>query len=189
MTDLAQAVATQMANIEKRTGKSLAELTAIVQASGLAKHGEKVAMLKQQLGMGHGDANTLVHMVMQSHGDALAAGKSDADALDAIYSGAKAGLRPMHDAILKVISSFGPFENAPKKTYVSLRRSKQFATIGPATKDKIEIGFNMKGVDATDRLLAIPPGGMCSYKTRLGTTAELDDDLVQWLRTAYDASA
>ncbi len=189
MADLAQAVATQMANIEKRTGKSIAELSAIIQASGLSKHGEKVAMLKQQLGMGHGDANTLVHMAMQSHGDAMAEGKAVDDILDTIYTGPKSALRPLHDAIINAISAFGPFEHAPKKTYVSLRRSKQFATVGPATRDKIEIGFNMKGVDATDRLLAIPPGGMCNYKLRLSSVGEIDGELLQWLRTAYNASA
>ena len=53
---------TQLANIQKRTGKSLEELTAIVRNSGLAKHGEIVAMLKDKHGMGHGDANTIVHL-------------------------------------------------------------------------------------------------------------------------------
>lgn len=66
MADLDKALATQLANIEKRTGKSLAELTAIVKSSGLSKHGELVAMLKSTLGMGHGDANTLVHTVRKS---------------------------------------------------------------------------------------------------------------------------
>ena len=44
------------------------------------------------LGMGHGDANTLVHVVLKSDGAsaAEAAGKGPADVLDEIYSGAKA---------------------------------------------------------------------------------------------------
>lgn len=54
MADLAQAVVTQLANIEKRTGKTLAELAAIINSSGLQKHSELVAMLKNDLGMGHG---------------------------------------------------------------------------------------------------------------------------------------
>ncbi len=52
MTDIDKALATQLANIEKRTGKSLAELTAIVKSSGLSKHGELVSMLKTKLNMG-----------------------------------------------------------------------------------------------------------------------------------------
>ena len=72
--DMDKALATQLANIEKRTGKSIAELTALVQASGLARHGEQVAMLKQDLGMGHGDANTVAHMAKQAAAPAPTAG-------------------------------------------------------------------------------------------------------------------
>ena len=73
MADPDKAIATQLANIQKRTGKSLAELAAIVKRSGLEKHGELVAMLKSTLGMGHGDANTLVHTVRKSAGPAACA--------------------------------------------------------------------------------------------------------------------
>jgi len=73
MAHLDQAVATQLANIQKRTGKSLEELGTIVKSSGLSKHGELVAMLKTTLGMGHGDANTLVHTLLKSDGQSAAA--------------------------------------------------------------------------------------------------------------------
>ena len=72
MADPAQALATQLANIEKRTGKSLKELADIVRKSGLAKHGELRDMLKRDFGMGHGDANTLVHHVLNAAGSAAA---------------------------------------------------------------------------------------------------------------------
>ena len=92
--DIDKAIATQLANIEKRTGKTLAQLTKIVKGSGLTKHGELVAMLKSDLGMGHGDANTLVHHALKSDGTsaAAAAGKGAADVLDDIYTGPKARL-------------------------------------------------------------------------------------------------
>ena len=56
MADMDKALATQLANIEKRTGKTLAELAKIVRSSGLTRHGELVTMLQTTLGMGHGDA-------------------------------------------------------------------------------------------------------------------------------------
>jgi hypothetical protein len=77
--------------------------------------------------------------------------------VDQIYSGAKAKLRPIHDAFMARIEEFGPFEVAPKKAYVSLRRKKQFATIGPATNTRVEVGLNMKGLTPTDRLIELPP--------------------------------
>jgi hypothetical protein len=75
-----------MANIEKRTGKSLTELTAIVKNSGLSKHGEMVAMLKSTLGLGHGDANTLVHFALKSDGKCAAQGLSEGQVLDGLYT-------------------------------------------------------------------------------------------------------
>lgn len=181
-----KAVATQLANIEKRTGKSLAELGDIVAASGLVKHGELVAMLKRDLGMGHGDANTLVHTLRKQAegGDAVSA----EDAVAALYTGKKEALRPIHDRLIARIRKFGPFEEAPKKTYVSLRRKKQFATIGPATNTQVEVGLNVKGLAATARLVQLPPKGMCDYKVRLSAPAEVDAALVGWLRQAYDAA-
>jgi hypothetical protein len=183
MSDIAKAMATQLANIEKRTGKSLAELAKLVKSSGLEKHGELVAMLKRDLGMGHGDANTLVHHVKNA--GAPAAASPDA-ALDAIYAGPKAALRPIHDALMKAFGAFGEFEVAPKKAYVSLRRKKQFATIGPATKTEVEVGLNSKTLKAGGKIQALPPGGMCQFRARISSAAEADKVLLAALRQAYD---
>lgn len=190
MTDLDAAIATQLANIVKRTGKSIPELTAIVKGSGLSKHGELVAMLKSTLGMGHGDANTLVHTVLKSDGQSAAAAKglSAEQVLDGLYTGPKEGLRPIHDRLIEAMRTFGDFEEAPKKTYVSYRRKKQFAMIGPATNTRVEVGLNMKGVEATDRLQQLPAGQMCNYKVKLTDAKEVDADLIDWIKTAYEAA-
>ena len=188
--DMDKAVATQLANIEKRTGKTIAQFTAIVRGSGLSKHSELVAMLKQDHGMGHGDANTLVHYALKSDGAsaAVAAGKSETDVVDEIYTGPKAALRPIHDALMAAIARFGPFEIAPKKGYVSLRGKKQFAMIGPATNTQVEVGLNMKASQGTARLVEQKPGGMCQYKVRLAQAREVDEALIGWLKQAYDAA-
>lgn len=189
MADLEKAIATQLANIEKRTGKSLAELAALIHASGLTRHGELVAMLKSTLGMGHGDANTLVHTVKQSAGPgSAAASASGEDAAAALYAGPKAALRPVHDRLLAAVREFGPFEEAPRKAYISLRRKKQFATVGPATKTQVEVGLNMKGVPGTDRLQELPAGQMCNYRVRLGSAEEVDAELIGWIRTAFESA-
>jgi D-alanyl-D-alanine carboxypeptidase len=179
-----KAIETQLANIEKRTGKTLAQLGTIIKNSGLTKHGELVAMLKADLGMGHGDANTLVHHTKKSDGVAPASG----DVVDDIYTGAKAPLRPVHDTLMVAIAKIGAFEIAPKKGYVSLRCKKQFAMIGPATNTQVEVGLNMKGVKGTARLIEQKPGGMCQYKVRVADRNEVDAQLIGWIRAAYDAA-
>lgn len=186
MADPQQALATQLANIEKRTGKSLAELTAIVQSSGLSKHGEIRDMLKDRFSLGFGDANTLAHAARQAGGSA-AAPAADADSAVAdLYAGAKAPLRPIHDALMSAIARFGEFEIAPKKTYLSLRRKKQFAMVGPATKTQVEVGLNAKKLPASDRLTEMPPKSMCTYKCRVADVREVDAELLGWIRMAFD---
>lgn len=183
-----EAVATQLANIEKRTGQSIEELTKIVSSSGLTKHGEIRDMLMRDLRMGHGDASTLVHVVLKSDGASAAAGKSEDEVLAGIYAGPRASMRPIHDRLMAAIAKFGPFEVAPKKSYVSLRRKQQFATIGPATNTRFEVGLNMKGIPATGRLEALPPGGMCQYRVKVNDLKEVNAELIGWIRLAYNAA-
>jgi len=185
-----QATQTQLSNIEKRTGKSVDQLLALVKNSSLKKHGELRDMLKSDHGMGHGDANLIVHLALQSDGAtaAVASGATTDDVLDEIYSGPKAALRPIHDALMNVITPLGDFEIAPKKGYVSLRRKKQFAMIGPATNSRVELGLNMKGVPGTDKLLEQPAGGMCQYKVKLTDPGEVDNEVAGWIKIAFDGA-
>ena len=190
MADLAKALETQLANIEKRSGKSLKELSTIIKSSGLSRHGEIRDMLKAKLGLGHGDANTLVHVVLKSDGQGAAAEQhlSTDAVVDGLYTGPKAELRPIHDKLMGQIEKFGRFEIAPKKTYLSLRRKKQFATIGPATNTRVEVGLNMKGVKPTGLLEQLPPGGMCQYRVKLTSPSEVTAEVIGWIRQAYDTS-
>ena len=119
MATLDDAARTQIANIERSTGRSLAEWVALVRASGLQKHGEMVSMLKAHHGLGHGNAN-LIALRARADDDEPA----DAEAVIAShYTGDRAALRPLYDAVIAAVSGFGSdVELSPKKTYVSLRR-------------------------------------------------------------------
>ena len=195
MADPQAATLTQLRNIQGKTGKTIAELHAAVAAAGLDKHAEKRSWLMTQFQLGYGDANALLTVQGQSYATVLAnldvalpAPAGDSDALASIYTGAKAPLRALHDAVIGLVDTFGHYEQAPKKTYVSLRRKKQFAMVGPATKDLIEIGLNVRDLPPHQRLKAVPPGGMCQYTLRLGSDDEIDADLRRWLKAAYDAA-
>jgi hypothetical protein len=191
MADIDKAVATQVSNIEKKTGKTLAQLRAAIAGCGKAKHGEIRAWLMETYGLGHGDANTLTHVAKASDGAsaAKAAGASTEDVLREIYSGRKEHLRPIHDRLMKAIAGFGEFEVAPKKGYVSLRRKKQFAMLGPKTNDRFELGLNIKGEAKDPRAKALPPGGMCQYVVPLTSADEVDATLVALVKAAYDGAA
>lgn len=186
MSDLQKALATQLSNIEAKTGKSLAELKQLVADSGLEKHGAIRDMLKEKFGLGYGDANTLAHLARQEEPPAAVVALGSGDGLDAFYAGPKAALRPIHDAVMEQVRALGEFEIAPKKTYWSLRRKKQFAMVGPATNTRVEVGLNLKNATATARLEAMPPKSMCTFKVKLTTAAQADDELLGWLKQAFD---
>ena len=188
MNSLDKSMQTQLDNIQKKTGKSLDELTAIVRNSGLIKHGEIRDYLKRELGLGHGDANSLVHAVLQSDGQRAAEGKSTDQVLDEIYTGGKAHMRPIHEKLMKEINKFGGFEIAPKKGYVSLRRKKQFVMIGPKTNTRFEVGLNARDLKKNARLLEQPKGSMCNYIVNLNDEKEVDAELMAWIKSAYEGA-
>ena len=190
MAEMDKAAATQLANIEKRTGKTLAQLTAAIRKCGKTKHGEIRTWLKETYGMGHGDANTVTHLALKSDGEsaAKAAGLSTNEVLDGIYTGKQAHMRPIHDKLMKAIDAFGEFEIAPKKGYVSLRRNKQFAMLGPKTNDRFELGINLKDDVSHPRVKAVPPGGMCQYIAALTSPDEVDAKLIAIVKKAYESA-
>ena len=198
MPDPQAAHATQLKNIQLKTGQTIPQLHTALAAAGLARHAEKRGWLMETFKLGYGDANAVVHFVdkpLPDLGDGAASSAPPAnvapvagDPLDAIYTGAKAGLRPLHDAIVTVVAGFGDFEQAPKKSYLSLRRKKQFAMVGPATKDAIEIGLNAKDLPSHARLKVVPPGGMCQATMRIGGTGEINAELEGWLRKAFNGA-
>lgn len=186
MSAVDKALETQLSNIETKTGKTRDVLASEILGQGLAKHGEMVKWVKETMGLGHGDANTLVHVARKAAegGDTAPAG----DPLDDIYTGPKAHQRPIHEVLMKQIDGFGDFEISPKKGYVSLRRKKQFAMLGPKTKDRFELGINLKDEADHPLLKPVKPGGMCQYIISIHSPDEVDDGIIDIVRRAYDAA-
>lgn len=184
MTDKVEAATqTMIENLEKNTGKSLDEWVAIAQSSGLEKHGQIVNFLKTEHGFTHGFANLVAAYARET----AAILQNDDDLVAKQYSG-KEALRPIYEALIVAIEEFGDdVQIAPKNAYVSLRRNKQFGLIQPSTKTRVDVGINLAGVAADGRLE--PSGsfnGMVSHRVRLSRTDEVNDELVGWLRQAYE---
>ncbi|EAQ28118.1 hypothetical protein NAP1_11003 [Erythrobacter sp. NAP1] len=168
--------ASMIANMPEKTGKPLEEWLGIVAKSGLDKHGKIVAMLKSDHAMTHGFANLVAAKALASD--------EEVDLVASQYSGAKADLKPIHDAIMDFAKGLGSdVEVAPKKASVSLRRKKQFALITPATKTRVDLGLALKGDEPAGRLEK--GDAMCSHRVRLTSAGEFDDEVKGWMKEAY----
>ena len=172
-------------NMLEKTGKTLQDWLHIAAGSGLAKHGEIVKHLKAEHGMTHGYANLVAQQQLSG-----GVSQSADDLVDAQYAGPKADLKPIYDAIAARVSGFGSdVEISPKKSYVSLRRNKQFALVQPSTRTRVDLGINLKGVSPDGRLEASGSfNQMVSHRVRLEQASDVDEEVAGWLKQAYEAA-
>jgi Domain of unknown function (DUF5655) len=146
-------------------------------------------MLKADYGMAHGAAHR-VSLLSRQPADP-APGPGSGSPADALYTGKKAVLRPLHDQLMATVDALGPDVSlAPKKGYVSLRRPrKQFAMIQPSAAGRIDLGLILPGVPASGRL---EPAGsfnaLFTHRVRVASVSDLDEVLTGWLAAAYAAA-
>jgi hypothetical protein len=70
-----------------------------------------------------------------------------------------------------------------------LRRKKQFAILQPATKTRFEIGINLKGQQPSGKLEAInTANAMCSHKINVSGIADIDSEVISWIKAAYNSA-
>lgn len=169
--------------LEEKTGKPLEHWIKVVQKSKLEKHKAIMDFLKSEHGFSHGFAN---FVALKARGADAASHDAD-DLVTTQYKG-KEILKPIYDELVKKISKFGnDITITPKKDSVSIIRKKQFALIKPATKTRIDLGLKLKDKPTTDRLGNSGPfGSMCTHRVQLTDKKEVDKELMEWLKEAYD---
>lgn len=183
MADIDAATAKMISNLEASTGRSLPEWIAVAKASGQPKHGSLVGWLKAEHGLGHGYANLIAHKTFSSD----AGSSDDDDLMQAMFAGPKAAMRPTYDRVASIVASLGGAEFAPKKGYVSFRRSKQFGLAQPSTKDRLDLGLNLKGVEPEGRLEAAGSwNAMMTHRVRMSSESEVDAEVEAWLKQAWE---
>ena len=171
-------------NLEEKTGNSIEEWVRVARQSGETRHMKILKYLQDNHDLTFGYANTIATMARVPEGEAP---KTGDNLVDAQYS-QKESLRPIYDAIIEGISGFGDdIEISPKKSYVSIRRSKQFALVQPSTRTRVDIGIKIKDCEPTGRLEAAGSwNSMVSHRVRLTDVHQVDDELLGWLRLGYD---
>ncbi|MDZ7877060.1 MAG: DUF5655 domain-containing protein [Saprospiraceae bacterium] len=170
-------------SMKSKTGRSLEEWAIEITANNITKSGDIVKFLKESHGVGHGYAQTIAMKVLGTDADSA----SDKDELIVAQYKGKEHLKAYYDKIMAKIEQFeGAFEVAPKKAYVSLRRKKQFIVLNPASKTRFEIGFNLKGVAPQGKLAAEKPDGICSHKISIADINEIDKEVIDWIKMAFD---
>ena len=175
-----KAMQTMVANMPEKTGKSLEEWQAYLKTKTFAKFSEAVKHLKEAHGVTHGFANAIVALTQN-------AGNDDTDLLASQYEG-KEDLKPYYTSLEKAISAFGSdVDFSVKKTYVSLRRKKQFGLIQPSTKTRLDVGINVKDVAPAGKLEKSGSfNSMCTHRWRVESTNDVSPELIAHLKAAYE---
>jgi len=178
-----KALKTMIDNMPTKTGKSLEEWLDVLKSKNFAKHMEAVKFLKTEHGVTHGFANTIVHLSKAKNQDQII------DLVANQYKG-KEHLQEIYTILKKHITKFGKdIEFAPKKAYVSVRRSKQFAIIQPSTKTRLDLGLNLKGKTAKGVLEDSGSfSAMCTHRIRLQHKDEITQEVVGWIKEAYEGA-
>lgn len=177
-----KALQTMIDNMPDKTGKSLEEWKSLLKEHSFEKHSHAVKFLKQEHGLTHGYANTIVTLFNQEPGNQV-------DLIAKQYEG-RESLYPIYQDLIEYISGLGnDVTISAKKTGVSIIRKHQFLLIKPATKTRIDLGFKLRDVPVTERLEDSGPfGTMCTHRVRLTSQSEVDNQLKAWIKEAYERS-
>jgi len=157
--------------------------TALSRSSGLTRHAQIVAMLKSDHGLTHGAANRVALVAVA----ALTPATETDDPVGVLYADRPAAVRAIHERVWREIEALGDdVEVAPKKGYLGLRRRIQFGMIKPAAKH-VDLALVLPGQPVTDRLeSAATFNALFSHRVRVRSEADVDDQLIGWIRQAYE---
>jgi hypothetical protein len=185
-----------IASLPQKTGRSLEEWIQLVKTEGPPTEKERRDWLKTHYNLG---TNSAWWIAERAEGKGMEDGdpetylKAAAEYVEAMFAGPKAGLRPVYDELLKLGLKVGKDVKAcPCKTIVPLYRHHVFAQIKPTTRTRIDLGFALKDTPPTGRLLetgGLAKGDRITHRIPITTLEEIDDDVVHWLKVAYDLDA
>jgi hypothetical protein len=174
------------ASLAERTGKTLDEWVALVQVSGIDPLDQNA--VRRWLRAEHGVPQNSQWAIADAA--ARAAGwvrPSTAEYIDAQYTGAKATLRPIYDA-LAAAAGGGDVTVEGRGSYTTFVRGRQFAAVAAATKDRVDLGLRFTDPPMDDRLQRSTGPGQSTHKIAMHSVDDVDDQVRHLLRLAYEQS-
>jgi hypothetical protein len=182
--------------LKDRTGRSLEEWLPLIKKSGPKDEKSRREWLKAEYGLG---TNTAWWLAERAEGKESEVGDPDTylkaaeGYVESMFAGGKAHLRPIYDALLKLGLSTGQDAKAcPCQTIVPLYRKHVFAQIKPTTRMRIDFGLALGDTKAEGRL--IDTGGFAkkdriTHRFEITSLKDINDEVKQWLKVAYERDA
>jgi hypothetical protein len=174
--------------IKEKTGKGPKEFVELAAKKGLTQHAEIVKWLQEDYGLGTGHARALVMVIKQAN-----EGRPTAeDALAKHFAGAKVAWQKPYTALAGKLAKFGPdVKLAANQTYINLQRGgKKFGIVQISAADRMDVGIKLKGLKPIGRLEAAGSwNAMVTHRVKITDPKQLDAELVDWLKQAYEAAA
>ncbi len=177
---------TYLDNAQAQTGKMPDEFRALAHEAGLTKHAQIVNWLKADYGLGHGHATAVAQVVLK--GSAPGPATDTGSAVAKHFAGAKTSWRPAYDTLLARVREFGPgITEAPTSSYIGwVRHGRKFAVV-QVTGKRLDIGLKRKGEPFTGAYVEAGAwNAMVTHRRQITEPEQIDDDLIEWLRLAYD---
>jgi hypothetical protein len=174
--------------IKEKTGLTPVDFRNLAHEKGFDAEGTKpqqiVDWLAADYGLGRGHAMAIVATLKPTRI------VDKGDPLELTFSGAKAKWRVVYESLLTTVEGFGPVGTAPTNSYLSLLNGRaKFAIVAP-TAGRLDVGIKLKDAAPTDRFTAAGSwNSMVTHRVAITDASQLDDELVDWLRRAYEAAA
>lgn len=173
-------------SMAERTGRTLDEWVAIVQASGIDSLDQNA--VRRWLRAEHGVRQNSQWAIAEAAARAAGWVRPTVDEyIDQQYTGAKAGLRPILDRLRAIIESFGDDVSVEgRSTYTPFVRHRQFAAVAAATRSRVDVGLRYRDPPASDLLRPATAPGQATHKLPLTSVDDITDEVERLLRAAYD---
>ena len=131
-------------SMDDRTGRSLDEWVALVREAGPDPLDQRA--VRAWLRDVHGVPQNSQWAIADAAATAAGWQRPDVDGYtDALYTGAKAHLRPIHDAIVTLAEGLGDdARREGRGTYIPVVRRTQFVAVAPGPRDTVRVGFRFR---------------------------------------------